>query len=171
MVVFKWLVLILLLSFQSFAQFDWFDKRQQNFYIYTPITGNVSTLASGIFVVNSNDRTKTNKADTLASKKLPLNYSWVEYYSYNPEDLSDSTQISDSTTTLSRYFDVSLFPFGSQMSYRHSIIERKANGVNFYKTDTLKTYTVKEIAGNPLYDEDGFPLFDSEGNLLFPAEE
>lgn len=143
---------------------------QGGYYVYTPFTGSASTLASGIFIVNSNTRTKTTKADTLGSKRPPLNYTWVQRYSYNIENLSDSTQISDSVSTLSRYFDVSLFPIGSRISYRHSVIERKTNGINHYKTDTLKTYTVKEIEGHPLYSADGFPLFDSEGVLLFPAE-
>lgn len=145
-------------------------KSFYRFYIYTPVTGNASTLASGIFISNSNSRVKTNKADTLGSRKSPLNYTWAEYYSHNPEDLSDSTKVSDSTNTLSRYFDVSLFPIGSEMSYRHSIIERKTNGRNFYKTDTTKTYTVKEIAGNPLYDVNGFPLFSDDGILLYLKE-
>lgn len=166
----KWSIIFLLLSLQGYAQFDWFDNASR-YYIYTPITGNASTLASGIFVVNSNTRIKTERVDTLGSNRSPLNYTWVQYYSYNLDNLSDSTQVSDSTVSSSRYFDVSLFPVGSRMSYRHSIIERKTNGVNYYKTDTLKTYTVKEISGHPLYSADGFPLFDSEGVLLFPADE
>lgn len=149
----------------------YYYKNLTGYYIYTPVTGSMSTLASGIFVTNSNTRIKTDKADTLGSKKTPLNYTWVQRYSYNLDDLSDSTQVSDSVAGSSRYFDVSMFPIGSQISYRHSIVERKANGINYYKTDVSKTYTVKEIEGHPLYSADGFPLFDSEGVLLFPADE
>ena len=60
MVVIRWFLLSLLIVLSTYAQFGWFDKHKQNFYIYTPSTDTAINITSSTAVVNgSNSRSES----------------------------------------------------------------------------------------------------------------
>ena len=140
MVVIKWFLLILLLSFQSFAQFDWFDKRQESFYIYTPVTGDATISEDMVQLFGSETRIKSNKADTLASKRSPQR--WMVIVG------------EDSSQGLSKIvYDL---PEDSLFSYYHSIFVYAVDGdTDYYKGDT-ETFRTALLSPSNLYVEGEF---------------
>lgn len=78
MVVIRWLLLSLFITLSTYAQFDWFDKSKQNYHIYTPITNDAINITSHFATISGrNLRVKSNKFDTLATKKSVQN--WLTY--------------------------------------------------------------------------------------------
>lgn len=145
-------------------------RRSLRYYNFEPITGLAITTPDGILIENEYTQTRVIKSDS-STKRGISGWTWVQRYEHNKTDLSDSTLVADSSNSLSRTFDVSMYPYGSEFLYRYSLFQANITGTIEFKQDTVVTYRVEELANSPLYSADGYPLFDANGILLYPSIE
>jgi len=84
MVVIKWLLLSLIISTQIFGQFDWFppdSKNNAKYYLWNAVTGSATISEDMVQIFGSEARTKSNKLDTLSTKRSPQRWmNWNTEY-------------------------------------------------------------------------------------------
>ena len=136
----------------TYAQFGWFDKHKQNFYIYTPSTDTAINITSSTAVVNgSNSRVKSIKTDTLATK-LPIQ-NWIVLVGVDsvPGKITRFTGLTQNTS----------------YSFYHSILVHATDGDwDWYKGETKTFYIPDYPAGLYITTLEGKYWITSEGKFI-----
>lgn len=102
----------------------------KGFYTYTPVTGSASVSEDMVQIFGSETRTKSNKLDTLATKKSPQR--WMVWFP------TDSVELVDSSQGLSKIlYDL---PEDIEYTYYHSIFTYAVDGDTIYSKGAVDTF-------------------------------
>jgi len=161
MVVIKWLLLSLILTVTACGQFDWFERRQ-NFYIYTPQTDTAIYITPfSATIIGSNDRVKSNKLDTLATKKSVQN--WMKWWTALDSALIDSA--------LGSRVNVTGLELNTIYGFTHIIYVRATDGdTDRYEATGGLFTTLNMYAGTYITTSEGKYWTTSEGKFITVGE-
>lgn len=182
---FNLFILALLFSVNIFSQNSWKTSNNQkdvtknwitsfnhnsNYYFYTPVTDTAINITQySALIKGSNIKTKSNKLDTLATKKSVQN--WMVVYPTIDPNFRDSVQTLNRNvfgiTVTSPGVSFALLLPNTQYSYYHSILVLANDGDTDYYRGETKIFTTSGLPVAPLLTtEDNVFLITEDGNYI-----